>query len=149
MKLTDKWFTAIAESDNGNSTIFVSGRYDIDEFRESGKFKERVEVTWRYNADANGMPDDRTSEVMERVKEALKKAVEKNKLAILTGVYTGDGERDMVFYTRNIPAFGEALNEALSGFELLPITIYTEKDAAWNEYEEMRQLQMFDVDEDV
>ena len=52
MKLSDEWFTAIAESEIGNDTIFVSGRCGIDEFIKSGKFRERAEVTWRYEADA-------------------------------------------------------------------------------------------------
>ena len=55
-------------------------------------------------------------------------------------VYTGDGARTWIFYTRNIPAFGERLNQALAPFEQLPITIYTEKDPDWNEYREMCSL---------
>lgn len=147
MKLTDEWFTAIAESEVGNDTIFVSGRIGIDEFRLSGKFRERAEVTWKYDADSKGMPDESTAELMENVMAVLKRAMEKNKLAILTGVYTGAGERNMVFYTRNIPAFGNTLNEALSTFELLPLTIYTEKDAEWDEYAEMCLLREGDVEE--
>ncbi len=140
MILTNEWFTAIAESDKDDSTIFVSGRCDIEEFCKSGKFKERVEVTWRYQADAKGMPDEPTAELMSDVQDALQRTVEKNKLAIMTGVYTGAGERNMIFYTRNIPAFGVALNQALVSYELLPITIYTEKDPDWNEYAEMCML---------
>ena len=67
--------------------------------------------------------------------------LEKDKLAIFTGIYTGDGERTWIFYTRNIPAFGRTLNEALAPFETLPLTIYTEKDPEWNEYREMCELQ--------
>ena len=147
MKLTDEWFTAIAESEVGSDTIFVSGRIGIDEFRLSGKFRERAEVTWTYVSDSKGMPDEVTAELMENVLAALKRAMEKNKLAILTGVYTGAGERNMIFYTRNIPAFGNTLNEALSTFELLPLTIYTEKDPDWDEYAEMCQLRVDDVDD--
>ena len=147
MRLTDQWFTAIAESQEGSDTIFVSGRIGIDEFRLSGKFRERAEVTWRYEPDSKGMPDESTAEQMESVMEVLKRAMEKNKLAILTGVYTGAGERNMIFYTRNIPAFGTTLNEALSSFPLLPLTIYTEKDAEWDEYAEMCQLKEDDVDD--
>ncbi len=147
MRLSDEWFTAIAESEAGNDTIFVSGRDDINEFRNSGKFRERAEVTWRYAADAKGMPDDSTAERMEEVMAVLKRAMEKNKLAILTGVYTGAGERNMVFYTRNVPAFGNTLNEALAPFELLPLTIYTEKDPDWAEYAEMCQLKSDGVDD--
>lgn len=146
MKLTDEWFTAIAESEVGNDTIFVSGRCDIDEFIQSGKFRERAEVTWRYQPDAKGMPAEDVAQLMEEVMAVLKRAMEKNKLAILTGVYTGAGERNMIFYTRNIPAFGNTLNEALASFELLPLSIYTEKDPEWSEYAEMCQLRSDDVD---
>ena len=147
MKLSDEWFTAIAESEVGTDTIFVSGRCDIEEFRLSGKFKERAEVTWRYDADGKGMPDEATATLMEEVMAVLRRAMEKNKLAILTGVYTGVGERNMIFYTRNIPAFGNTLNEALMSYELLPLTIYTEKDPDWNEYAEMCLLRSDDVEE--
>lgn len=146
MRLSDEWFTAIAESEVGNDTIFVSGRCDIDEFIQSGKFRERAEVTWHYDADAKGMPDEGTATLMEEVLAVLKRAMEKNKLAILTGVYTGAGERNMVFYTRNIPAFGNTLNEALAPFELLPLTIYTEKDPQWCEYNEMCHLRCDDIE---
>lgn len=147
MKLSDEWFTAIAESEEGSDTIFVSGRCGIDEFRTSGKFKERVEVTWRYQADGKGMPNEATAALMEDVMATLRRAVEKNKLAILTGVYTGAGERNMIFYARNAPAFGNTLNEALMPYELLPLTIYVEKDVEWSEYAEMCMLRDDDVDE--
>lgn len=147
MKLSDEWFTAIAESEEGSDTIFVSGRCGIDEFRTSGKFKERIEVTWRYQADGKGMPDEATAALMEDVMATLRRAVEKNKLAILTGVYTGAGERNMIFYARNAPAFGNTLNEALMPYELLPLTIYVEKDVEWSEYAEMCMLRDDDVDE--
>lgn len=140
MKLTDEWFTAIAESETNNRTIFISGRYHIDEFKESGKFPFRAEVTWHYSPDTKGMPDEKSAELMENVLIALKKAMEKDKLAILTGVYTGDNERNMIFYTRNVAAFGNKLNEALIPFEKLPISIYTENDPEWNEYAEMQSF---------
>ena len=72
------------------------------------------------------MPDEAEAKRVEEPQEALQKAMEKDKLSILTGVYTGDGARTWIFYTRNIPAFGERLNQALAPFEQLPITIYTE-----------------------
>ena len=75
MKLTDEWFTAIAESEVGNDTIFVSGRCDIDEFIQSGKFRERAEVTWRYQPDAKGMPAEDVAQLMEEVMAVLKRAM--------------------------------------------------------------------------
>ncbi|MEG1586609.1 MAG: DUF695 domain-containing protein [Bacteroidales bacterium] len=139
MKLTDVWFTALSEAENGRM-VFISGRDHIMDFIKSGKFKERAEIYWKYEGDSKGMPDDQTAKLMEEVQTALQKAMEKDKLAILTGVYTGDNERTWVFITRNVPAFGDMLNQALADFELLPITIYTEKDPDNEEYLDMYQM---------
>lgn len=145
MKLTDVWFTALSETEQGEM-VFVSGRDHIMEFIKSGKFKERAEIYWKYEGDAKGMPDDKTGRLMEEVQLALQKAMEKDKLAILTGVYTGANERTWVFVTRNIPAFGEMLNKALADFELLPIEIYTEKDPENEEYLDMYQMKENAID---
>ena len=132
----------MAEADN-EMPIFVSGRDDLDEFRLSGKFKERVEIYWKYNSSHNGMPSDTEGELMEKVVDALRSAVEKDKLAILTGIYTGNNERTMVFYTRTSRVFGERLNEALANLPQLPITLYVEIDPDWNEYLEMCEIKPF------
>lgn len=132
----------MAETDN-EMPIFVSGRDNIDEFRLSGKFKERVEIYWKYESIHNGMPSDSDGELMEKVIDALRNAVEKDKLAILTGIYTGNNERTMVFYTRTSRVFGERLNEALANLPQLPITLYVEIDPDWNEYLEMCEIKPF------
>ena len=141
MKLGDVWFSAVAEAEESDHMIIVSGRTEREPLNQSGKLKKRVEITWKYEADSKGMPDEDTGKLMEAAQTALKRAMEKDKLAIFTGIYTGDGERTWIFYTRNIPAFGRTLNEALAPFETLPLTIYTEKDPEWNEYREMCELQ--------
>lgn len=142
MQLTDKWFSTMVETDDG-LPMFISGRDDIDNFRQSGKLKERVEIYWRYTIAHNGMPSDKEGEVMENVLNILRKVMEKDKLAILTGIYTGAGERTMVFYTRTSRVFGERLNEALAPFDLLPISLYVENDAEWNEYAEMCEVKPY------
>ena len=140
MRLSDVWFTALSENESGQM-ITVYGRDELNEFTESGKFKERVEITWKYEGDGRGLPSDDLGEKMEAVEEALRKAMEKkDKLAILTGVYTGGGEKVWVFYTRTVRVFGERLNEALAPFELLPISIYTEMDPDWEEYKDMYEM---------
>ena len=146
MKLSDVWFTALSENESGQM-ITVYGRDELNEFTESGKFKERVEITWKYEGDGRGLPSDDLGEKMEAVEEALRKAMEKkDKLAILTGVYTGGGEKVWVFYTRTVRVFGERLNEALAPFELLPISIYTEMDPDWEEYKDMYEMKDWAVD---
>lgn len=140
MQLSDKWFDAIAENEDGSFT-YISGRKDIDAFIQSGKMKERVEVTWDYEKDERGVPcNDKEAQIMEAVQDRLQAAVEKDKLAILTGVYTGNGKREWIFITRNVQAFGQRLNEALVGLPELPITIYAEKDPENEEYKDMLEL---------
>lgn len=146
MKLSDKWFTALSENEKGD-LITIYGREELEEFVTSGKFKECVEVTWKYTPDAKGLPSDNEAELMENVEIALRKVMEKDKLAILSSVYTGGGERIWVFYTRTSRVFGEKLNDALKDFELLPISLYVEIDPEWEEYKDMYEMKEWSVDE--
>lgn len=145
MKLSNEWFTALSESEEGQM-ITVSGREELTEFVQSGKFKERAEITWKYEPDSHGMPLEEVAARMEEVQAVLQKAMEKDKLSILTGVYTGSGEKVWVFYTRTVRVFGERLNEALAPFELLPISIYTEVDTEWEEYLDMLEMKEWAVE---
>ena len=145
MKLSDHWFTALSENEQGD-IISVYGREDLDAFRTSGKFKERVEITWKYEPDAHGMPSDEVAARMEEMEEALRRAMEKDKLAIQTSVYTGGGEKTWVYYTRLARVFGDYLNQALAPFEALPISLYVEADEAWEEYLDMYEMREWAVD---
>lgn len=133
------WWTAPTESENGN-LIMVTGRRDIENFKNNPKFNIRIEVTWKYNSDKSGMPDFETSSLMEEVQTSIEDTFKKDPIAVLTGIYTGDGERNWIFYTLSTNIFGKKFNEALQSFELLPITIYAENDPEWNEYQEMKSL---------
>lgn len=55
MRLSNEWFTALSEDEDGH-LVTVSGRDELTEFIQSGKFKERVEITWKYEGDEKGMP---------------------------------------------------------------------------------------------
>lgn len=138
MSATGQWWTAPAESDDGK-LIMVTGRSDVEKFRTNPRFNVRAEITWRYTATPSGMPDVVTSRLMEDVDNALRECFDKDPVAVLTGVYTGDGQRNWVFYTLSVNIFGRKINEALAPFDLLPIEIYTENDPRWEEYDEMSQ----------
>ena len=144
MRLTDVWFMALSGPE-ARQLLTVLVCDELKEFMACGKLKERVEVTWPYESDSKGLPSEALAERMETVEAALRKAVEKDKLAILTGVYTGGGEKVWVFYTRTTRVFGERLNEALADFELLPITIYTELDPEWEEYQDLYEMKQWAV----
>jgi hypothetical protein len=86
------------------------------------------------------MPDDKTAELMGHVTDALNAAFDKDPVAVLTGIYTGAGERNWVFYTLSTNIFGRKLNESLAELPLLPLEISAENDAEWQEYDEMREI---------
>lgn len=147
MKLKDEWWTAPTQADNGK-TVMVTGRDGVDEAMNSGKYNDRIEITWKYTADSSGMPLDEDSKLIGEVDDALREAFKKEKACILTGIYTGDGRRDWIVYTKNPRIFNSVLNRALVDFPLLPIELYAEKDSEWEEYREMRSLTYIPASED-
>ena len=140
----DSWWTAPAESEDGH-LIMVTGRRDVAKFRSNPRYSIRIEVTWKYGddaSDATGMPDRETSELMEQAQEALQAVFKKDPIAILTGIFTGDGRRDWVFYATSTHIFGRKLNEALAPLPLLPIEVYCENDPSWSAYDEMCEAEI-------
>lgn len=137
LKIGDEWWTTPTESESGN-LIIVTGRKGIEPAMATGKYNDRIEITWKYEPEQNGMPDYATSKLMEQVDDAIRQAFKADQAAVLTGIYTGDGERNWVLYTLNPRKFQYMLNEALNTFDLLPIELYAEKDPEWLEYKEMK-----------
>lgn len=146
IKVTDEWWTSPTESETGG-LIIVTGRRNVEVFIETGKYNDRVEVTWKYESDKNGLPDFKTSSLMEEITDAFNKEFNSDPVAVLTGIYTGDGERNWIFYTRSLHIFERKFNEILSPYELLPLSLYVEKDSEWNEYKEMKELSEIDEGE--
>ena len=138
MKYTDKWWTFPAESESGK-TIIVTGRDKIDHFIESGKYIYRIDVGWDYNALPNGMPEDEEARVMEEMTERFLTAFKKDPVGVMTGIYTGDGKRDWIFYTKNLAIFNKVFNKALEDLPTVPIVIDASEDSDWEEYRHMRE----------
>lgn len=134
--MPSQWWTAPAESDNGN-LVMVSGRTDVDKFRNNPKFSIRIEIEWPYNATPSGMPHDADARIMGDITDNFNTILEKDPVAVMTGIFTGDGTRTWVFYTLSTNIFQKKLNEALAPFPLLPLKIIAENDPRWEAYDEM------------
>jgi hypothetical protein len=65
---------------------------------------------------------------------------EKDPVAVLTGIYTGDSQRNWVFYTLSTHIFQKKINEALAQLPTLPLQISAENDPDWEEYAEMKEI---------
>lgn len=134
-----RWWTAPTEGENGK-TVIVTGRDYMDEIIRKGKFIYRVTVSWQYDVLPSGMPEDSDAFLMEKATDALQAEFDKDKVAYMTGIYTGEGRRDWVFYTSNLNIFGKVFNRALVDLEQMPLLIEAEEDPDWAEYREMRDI---------
>lgn len=132
----DLW-TSPTDSADGR-LVMVTGRLDVAKFRSNPRFSIRVEVSWTYNdAPDATMPTEEDSAIMEQATDNFNRILDKDPVAVLTGIYTGAGRRDWVFYTASTNIFNKKLNEALAPLPLLPLQIYAENDPDWAEYDEM------------
>ena len=129
MAYTENWWSFPAEGDSGKTS-----------FRDPGKYIYRVSVGWRYNALPDGMPEEGESLLMEQATDALLAAFKKDRVAVMTGIYTGDGRRDWIFYTKNLKIFSVVFNNALEPLDQMPLEIEADEDGDWSEYREMRDM---------
>ena len=146
LQISDEWWTAPAEAENGN-LIMVTGRRDMDGVKATGKYVYMVELTWRYDGDKQGMPDLATSRLMEYVTVSMQEAFAAVPVAATTDIYTGDGIRNWVFYARSLHLFEKKLNESLAAFDKLPLEIEAFEDPNWEEYAEMRETEILGDDD--
>ena len=146
LKICDEWWTAPAEADNGN-IIIVTGRRSLDNVIATQAYRYRVEVTWHYEGDDKALPQYADSKVMEEVTDALMDCFDRDPVAVLTGIYTGDGQRNWVFYTRSLHIFQRKFNEVMVPFPVLPLEFEADEDPDWQEYREMCQCEVADGDD--
>ena len=145
MKFPDKWWTSPAESEAGK-TVIITGRDGLEKVQASGKYIYRLDVSWDYEPEAAGMPSDADARIMEEATDALLKVFDKNTAAVMTGIYTGDGRRDWIFYCLNLKVFSSSFNNALADLPAMPLEISATEDPEWEEYSEMRANTYIDPD---
>ena len=140
--MSEEWWTAPAESDNGQ-LIMVSGRSDVGKFRKNPKFSIRIEIVWAYGQEqSDGMPGETDAAIMGEATDRLQEVFAKDPVAVMTGIFTGAGERTWVFYTLSTNIFQKKLNEALAPLPLLPLQISAENDPLWEAYDEMQTFEI-------
>ena len=142
LNISEDWWTAPSEDSEGR-TVLVTGRRSLDNVIASGRSIYRIEMTWLYEPDEGGMPNYATSRTMEAVTDAMHEAARRDPVVVNTGIYTGAGERNWVFYAVSLKAFQSFLNTALSDIdEQLPLSFHAEEDPEWEEYREMCQCEI-------
>jgi hypothetical protein len=75
---------------------------------------------------------------MDRMEDLLEPHVEKDGLATLVLVSTGEGLREWVYYTRSREAFMARMNAAFKDLPRFPIEIDLWADPKWERYESFK-----------
>jgi len=146
LKISNEWWTAPAESDSGK-LILVTGRDDMQDVIATGVYRYRMTVTMRYQGDDKGLPLPAEARTLGEVTDALNECFDRDPVAVLTGIYTGDGERNWVFYLRSLHIFQRKFNEALAGIPALKLEFDADEDPEWLEYQQMCEARV-DTDKD-
>ncbi len=145
---SSRWITAPTESTETGKLVMVTARTDISQFRNNPRFIYRVEITLPYQSDASGMPPEEMAETLGDITDAIEEAFSKDPVAVITGIYTGDGRRDWICYTLSLHIFQKKINRALSSLPLLPLEFHAEEDPEWQEYDNMRAIVTIPDDDD-
>ncbi|WEA01011.1 DUF695 domain-containing protein [Mucilaginibacter sp. SJ] len=134
MILDDTWVAVKAVSDD-DIPLLVRYRPYLSNFFETGVYLQRMDVTWNYESfDPSLLPPADEMLLMGQVEDALVDILEDDYQSILAFVFTGENERWWAWYTTDIDVAGDRLNDALSAFDELPISITVIEDPEWEEY---------------
>ena len=76
---------------------------------------------------------------MDRLEDLLVPVVEKQGLAMLALVSTGENLREWTYYTKSEEKFVQVLNGALAQQPRFPIEIHAAPDPEWTTYEGFRK----------
>ena len=131
---------AVATVNNGHGTVIC--RYIAELGPKAGEQlvqRDRVTLTWHYDADANnGMPTDDDKAGMDELEDALAPAVEGDGFSNLALVTTGDGVRAWVYYARSGDEFLARMKKALRDHPAFPVKSDLGVDPGWTTFEAFR-----------
>ncbi|MDO4771835.1 DUF695 domain-containing protein [Porphyromonas sp.] len=140
-KVNDEMITVLLEGEHDPDKMrFLLVRKELLPHLETGKYPYRIEVRWAYEGDGKGMPQEAVGAQMEAFEEALRPPMERNKLALLAYVSTGEGLKEWCFYTRNLKAFGETLNAALADLPQFPLSFEADEDREGEMFREVLEI---------
>jgi hypothetical protein len=131
------WSTAIQTRPSDQHRIIHRFRSEFGPTFQRSLYPDRVIIAWTYPSDS-GMPSTAEREAMDRMEDLLEPHVEKDGLATLVLVSTGEGLREWVYYTKSREAFMAKMNEAFKGLPRFPIEVDLWADPKWERYESFK-----------
>lgn len=126
------WFNYKFVDDEGN-TVFLRGKDGIDDLIDSGKFKERLEIAYRFDGnEETKLPNEETLERVDHLESKLEKEFAKDGNSHIALSFTGKNRRVWYVYTSDVHSAVIAINMAANVETQLDIIHDT--DESWEFY---------------
>ena len=126
----DRWRLIEGNCDDGR--FFLRFRIPVLGIPVTTGYFHVLTIVWDYGPGNSGaLPTTADSEEMEEFENRFCDAVEHDATALLTAVLTLDGSRQWVFYTSDVQACSERLQNIPQNAEPYPIELNTEEDPEW------------------
>ncbi|MDJ0970873.1 MAG: DUF695 domain-containing protein [Kiloniellales bacterium] len=131
-ELVEKDVWALAEAHSAQGPMLKRFRTPILQPVDITSHRRVLRILWIYAEEGTGeMPSSEDSDRMEKFENLTCDALEKDHLAVLTAVVTFDGARQWVWYTSDVPACGQRINEMPQEEERYPIELDAFDDPDW------------------
>jgi hypothetical protein len=135
MAQEDQW--AILEAEEDGVPLLFRFRTNIP-VADTNAFPFLISIMWIYDGKRNeGMPDDGTLAMMDRVEDALD-WVDDSGEAFLMVVVTGNNRREWIWYTSDRQRYMALVNKAMPRQPKFPLDFATSEDAPWQTYRSIR-----------
>lgn len=134
LTLDDSWAGGDGMNIHGVS-MMLRYRPNLQNFIESGLYHTRIDMDWLYDDTGDAyMPSAGEQTGMENFEEALNIAFGGDNQSVLAFVYTSQGTRRWIWYTKNSDDAGERISEILNYYDDFDINLTRTEDPEWREY---------------
>ena len=135
MTREDRW--AMLEAEEDGVPLLFRFRSELP-VKQTTDFPFLISIMWTYDGKRNeGMPDDGTLAMMDRVEDALD-WVDDSGQAFLMVAVTGNNRREWIWYTNDRERYMALVNRALPRQQKFPLDFATSEDPGWQTYRAIR-----------
>jgi hypothetical protein len=136
MAQEDQW--AILEAEEDGLPLLFRFRGNIP-VADTTAFPFLISILWTYDGKRNeGMPDDSTLAMMDRVEDALD-SIDDSGEAFLMVAVTGNNRREWIWYTNDRARYMALVNKVLPRQQKFPLDFATSEDPSWQTYRSIRE----------
>lgn len=122
---------ASAEGKNNDLPLQLRFRNELLEKPDVSGYPKLVRLLWSYDGMDDGLPGNMVKEQMNIFEGEFTPIVEHDASAILVAVITNDGNREWIFYARDMQNFAERLMNMKQDTHY-PVELTSRSDPGWD-----------------